>query len=333
MHEMTAKSMDAIPSNATPPAQSAVMPQNPYWASEDYLSPVCSKLAHYAAHITDTQNFPLIILQNGDMPKHIACAPGFLSPTNAHDMAILLNNTLKAAKEHTICTAFLQYRCNDLNGLKNALKTITETTHIDKRTTITIDLTRSEEELLKACRKDTRNRLRQIPLNVLTHDLICHSDFHALYETIANNNDFSCTYRYSKTDIDRIQSAPGIIPVSVYENRDIYVGGAILGHVNETTCDYIISAYDTNHSNSGRAILWQSLIAAKSLGYKTINLGGGVKENDSLQSFKTSFGGDKMDFYTVKIIFDLDTYCAAYGADMTKINLDGRFPPILSKNT
>ena len=123
--------------------------------------------------------------------------------------------------------------------------------------------------------------------------------------------------------------ADGAWPVSVFDDTGAYLGGSLLGRVSAQMCDYIISAYDSDNLNTGRAVLWASLRAALDLGFSAVNLGGGVLEEDGLYDFKMSFGGVPAAFYTIKIVFDSDAYQAGYGekAGAPPFDLTGRFPP------
>jgi hypothetical protein len=76
------------------------------------------------------------------------------------------------------------------------------------------------------------------------------------------------------------------------------------------------------------ALLWCGVNRLKSVGVPALNLGGGIREGDSLAGFKQRFGARKLPFRCLKQVYEP----AAYEALCRRKNVDpddlsGYFPP------
>ncbi len=303
----------------------------PYWTDLGYVRTISNRLPGQQEYLSDGKEAPLILLKLApDRPLHFASPPGFLSPVNLDILHQLIKIILETSPEKNAASAFLQYRgeenYQDLKGyLDKALSGLIF--HIEERKRVRIDLTPPPNEMLQSCRKDTRARLRQVEREGFYAKQEHHPEFQNMYSAMAKRNNFSPIYEYTASDIEAIIQSSGIRSVSLYDKNDQYCGGSILGNVDGMECDYILSTYAPQITNSGRAVLWHSLNAAKTLGFHHINLGGGVSEQDDLYDFKMSFGGISMPFYTIKIVLNEQLYRTAYGITDGSLNLKERFPP------
>jgi hypothetical protein len=79
------------------------------------------------------------------------------------------------------------------------------------------------------------------------------------------------------------------------------------------------------------ALLWWSVNYMKSVGIPALNLGGGIREGDSLAQFKQRFGARKSPFRCLKQVYNPTAYaslCRRTNADPSDMN--GYFPPYRS---
>lgn len=298
----------------------------PYWHGSTYVRAICARVSSAADVLYAPGGYPLILSHPREGLTHLACAPGFLSPSSADDMAAVLGY----AQDQKAVSGFFQFRGTEIDAVEAWLnKRYTGQFLIEARQGVHVCVDEDEEAMLSACRRDTRSRLRQVMQDGIHYETIYHPNFATYYAQIAEENGFSAVYRYSAGDIEAMSGAAGIMPVSCFDAAGVYLGGALLGRVDADLCDYIISAYRKDFPNAGRAVLWSSLQAARALGFARVHLGGGVVEGDALYDFKMSFGGQAVTFYTIKIIFDPDTYVAEYmdGAPDGAFDLTSRFPP------
>lgn len=291
-----------------------------------FLEPLYDNVPGAVELYRNGTTFPVLIM-NINEHRHAACLPGFISHTDPENISKQIE-LIKSTSN--ILTAFLQYRGAEISQIKEMLTLNNIKHYITENNLVNINLDRDHEYLLQQCGRSTRLRLRKIISQNNTYNTTYNDSFYTLYNIIARHNDFSMCYMYSESDIKKMSTSNNIHSVSVYNDRNDYVGGSIIGHYDDDTCDYILSSYDKNINNSGRLILWYSIIAAKKLGYKKINLGGGITGDDSLMHFKMSFGGKKQPFYTIKIIFDEQQYRTKYNITSdTCIDMSQRFPPKL----
>ncbi|MBX2833451.1 MAG: hypothetical protein KTR28_00610 [Micavibrio sp.] len=302
--------------------------QTPYWTEPTYLQTICGRLFAQNGCLYEGTQTPLVKLRfKPELPIHLASPPGFLSAYTLNTFKEMLCDLSR--DPHGSATAFLQCRApNAEKEIKDVIKQHFKDPPclIEPRTLVQIDLTHAEDYMLAACRKDTRYRIKQSKKMDTSFRVEYNAQFWELYNHIAERNSFSNTYKYSTKDISQLISSSAIKAISVYHGQE-YIGGSIIGAVNKERCDYILSAYTLNAPNAGRSVLWQSLLAAKSLGFENINLGGGVYEEDTLFDFKMSFGGQSAPFYTIKLVLDEALYRKAYNVVNSDIDLTGRFPP------
>lgn len=300
---------------------------NSYWNDERYVHAILGRLPD--AQLVKLNNYPFALLQLcKENVKHMASLPGFISARSLDVLDQQIIDLKNIAQDMNVLSAFVQYRgaesLEDINGLLHRHFS-SNCFDVQCRTRVCVNVAQNDGGMLQKCRKDTRSRLRKIGRGDLHFSGEYNVDFCGLYQDIAHKNKFSSAYCYSDQGLLDIAGASGVFPVSIYDAQKKYIGGSILGHVGQGEVDYILSAYDNTYNNSGRAVLWYSLLAAQSLGYSTVNLGGGVAEGDSLYDFKMSFGGASVPFYTIKIVLNEGQYRDAYKID-GDISFEGRFP-------
>lgn len=302
----------------------------PYWRDPAYSRIICERVAGSTGWSQSPDyGFPLIEFSfREDSLKHLAVAPGFLSPATPEQAQSYFEFVKDKAEELGAITAFLQYRGTDTQAIKQILKNNFDTYGIESRSVAAIDLHCDFNDMIMHCRKDTRSRVRQMLRHLDPHFTFeLHDKYFTFYDLIAQDNNFSAAYCYSAQDFKNMCTAPGITPISVFDSSGQYLGGSIIGKVNDDICDYILSAYSKDIPNAGRAVMWESFMAAQKMGFKYINLGGGVTEDDALYSYKKSFGAQDWPFYSLKVIMDEARYRKFYGPLTGDIDFSGRFPP------
>ena len=306
----------------------------PYWADLRYSETLAQKLSVLHELDMSLSASPMVSLKfkEDKQTTHIASPPGFLSATNIEALNDQLDYIALNYNKKNAASAFLQYRGHDVKSeISNLLSKYFEQDkyEIAQRIRVNISLNEDEEDLLMRCRRDTRSRLRQMMKAGYSVKPEYDKRFHQYYDQIAKRNGFSAAYCYSAQDLETMLSAHNIYAISIYDAEQNYAGGSVIGVANGAEHDYILSAYNVDVSNSGRAVLWYSILQAKAMGASILNLGGGIEEEDSLYEFKTSFGGEDAAFYTLKIVLDEELYRATYALnDDEPINMKGRFPAL-----
>ena len=73
-------------------------------------------------------------------------------------------------------------------------------------------------------------------------------------------------------------------------------------------CDFLLNGAHPNGRKYSSAILWEAVKKTKYDGIGYFNLGGGMHINDSLDQYKSRFGGLRMEFGAFKAVHDLQEY-------------------------
>ena len=298
-----------------------------YWHDVKYLRPLCRQIPNFKHYLLDYNKIPILLINHPKGFYHLATPPGFLSCQNESEFSSHLKFLQSLRKKITPITAFLQFRGTYSPKIDQYFQKLSVFYSIEKKNMIFVELL-EQEIMFNNCKRSTRSRLRPILEEGIIHKYKLDNKLFDLYEIISKDNNFGISYRYSHADLKSMSESSNLYPISIYDTKSNFLGGSLVGKVNDDCCDYIISAYDKHRVNSGRAVLWQSLIAAKELGFKKINLGGGVEIGDGLESFKLSFGGMIKNFYSIKIIFNEFKFSEIFKVQRPIRDLKGKFPPL-----
>jgi hypothetical protein len=82
--------------------------------------------------------------------------------------------------------------------------------------------------------------------------------------------------------------------------------------------DYLFNASLPGEESYSVMLIWAAVRELAARGVPTLNLGGGIAEDDSLAEFKRRFGADRVPLFNVKQIYRPDAYaalCASAGTD------------------
>ncbi len=146
-----------------------------------------------------------------------------------------------------------------------------------------------------------------------------------LYPTFADERAVSSVYRFASSTLEALAELPETWLVGVAS------GGAIeavllcwsTGHLAET----FLSAASESGRRHARILSWNAIRHFKQCGVPQICLGAGVRDNDSIASFKAGFGGRSLPLRVLKQIVDRTGYEAACRAAGTSPDRAGYFPP------
>lgn len=169
-----------------------------------------------------------------------------------------------------------------------------------------LDITKSEEELLKGMRKSHRYLIKKgFTINDLiikkTKDIKDIESFLKLYKSLAHRRHF-VPHSGMKEEF-RIFGKEDQKVLFLAEFSKKVISGALIAFVGNTAI-YRHSASDENYKNipAMHSILWEAILEAKKRGKKFFNFWG-IAPTDSkrhpwqgLTLFKTGFGGEKLEF-------------------------------------
>lgn len=167
-----------------------------------------------------------------------------------------------------------------------------------------VDITKSEEEILKGMRKTTRNLIRRGEregIKVTQSTNIADLDiFYCIHQETVNRHGFiPFSYEYLKTELEIFEKDDQIkIFLALYNNR--ILSGAIIVFYGQSAY-YHHGASVISKIPSSYFLLWQAIKEAKRRGAKTFDFWGIVKDNPKhpwtgLSLFKTGFGGYKSQY-------------------------------------
>jgi peptidoglycan pentaglycine glycine transferase (the first glycine) len=172
---------------------------------------------------------------------------------------------------------------------------------IQFRNTITIDLSRDEEEILMAMSQNTRRKVRQAEKKDVTIRAGTSSDLDTLYElysTTGERNEFLVRPRTYYTRLWRYFLENGLAHILIAEHQARPIAHVILFHF-ATTCWYFYGASSNEERDRmpNYALQWEAIRWAKQHGYRTYDLWGAPNqfvESDSMWGvymFKQGFRG------------------------------------------
>ncbi|MDQ2974208.1 MAG: hypothetical protein M3R69_02210 [Acidobacteriota bacterium] len=196
------------------------------------------------------------------------------------------------------------------------------------RTTYVLDLSISEDLLLASMHETHRYELRKD--SVLLESIIMEDDplgraLPALYaETVARVG-ASNTYHFSETTLNTWVRSPGSLVLGIGEPPQAMV---VCIHTKDIA-DYFINASTNQGRRYTRILLWAAARELKRRGVRYFNLGGGVREGDTLEAFKRRFGGTPLNVPVLKQVFLPEEFMALSG-QAEAVDRAGYFPPYRS---
>lgn len=287
-----------------------------YYNNNTYIDLLLKKLPSFKK--TNIENLPLCVSSNLRGFKHISTLPGFIS----YNSSSKTNKILKSiTSDESILTGFIQSR---------KINTISSDKYFKKKQYIAVLETHSEKNIFfSKCSRSTRLRLKNAYKKKYHVTNKISTDFYTHYEIMSKIKGFKSVYLYSSKDLKQLNFDINLIPITIYNEEGIFVGGSIIGRYDKENFDYILSCYNKNIKNSGRIVIFESQKYVNQIGGKYLNLGGGTTENDSLFKFKLSFGAAIRTIYYIKIVNCFSKFKAYYKISFDDaLNLE-HYPPTI----
>ncbi|MEZ4087697.1 MAG: peptidoglycan bridge formation glycyltransferase FemA/FemB family protein [Candidatus Gracilibacteria bacterium] len=193
-----------------------------------------------------------------------------------------------------------------LTSLEEGKQAITQTqshpahAHYQPESTLIVDLTPSEEEILAQMKSKGRYNIKVAQKHGVTitesHDI---EAFYSLFKETTSRDDFS---GHPLTYYQNMVEATGArLFLAMYENKPI--AGAIVTYFNKTATYYYGASSDQNRNVMAPYLLhWHIMQDAKNQGYTEYDLFGIAPENaknhpwQGVTSFKLKFGGTRINY-------------------------------------
>ncbi|MEX0686717.1 MAG: hypothetical protein WD267_03550 [Balneolales bacterium] len=191
-----------------------------------------------------------------------------------------------------------------------------------------MNLDLSTKELFNKLSTNRRRQLRKYDMS--SSEFICDKKllkefFLNHYHSFFIEKDASQVYNFTMQTLSKIIDADNVMAVGVFKNKKIEAV-SLFAH----TCygaEYLfnISVGDGKHHTV--PLIWFAVEYFKSLHIPFLNLGGGVRQGDSLSQFKERFGGIEYTLKSLNQIYNEDTYEELCKGIINKFDLTNYFPP------
>ena len=192
-----------------------------------------------------------------------------------------------------------------------------------------LDLTLATTELFTKFSSDRRYKLKHWKDNFLmiTHEKPVLAEFFlGQYHNFFRSRNASRTYDFSNETLSFLTNQENVHIVGIQNS-----GRVVAVNVFAFTPDAGESLFNVSLDEGRRysaLLIWYGVIHLKSLGIPSLNLGGGVRENDGIARFKQRFGAKELPLKSLKQVYDPQVYeqlCWKMNADPN--DRAGYFPP------
>jgi hypothetical protein len=115
-------------------------------------------------------------------------------------------------------------------------------------------------------------------------------------------------YGFSAASLQAWALAEEHMVLGAANDQDILAAGVFL--ISGTRAEFHLAASHPEARHLSSWLLAQSITRLKSMGIRTLNMGGGVRRGDGLYLFKQKFGGKEVRLWILKEIYNAITYRA-----------------------
>jgi hypothetical protein len=180
------------------------------------------------------------------------------------------------------------------------------------------DLTLDEEELFARLSSNRRRQIRRADEDALVWDrerlteffVATYPDFMARLDSVAS------VYDLSEASMRELCESPQVLAVGVEQEES--VRAVSLFGFTEHAADFLFHASLPGEGSHSAFLIWAAARALRERGVPSLNLGGGIGEDDSLAEFKRRFGTGRVPVKNIKQVYRADVYealCAEAGVD------------------
>jgi len=191
-----------------------------------------------------------------------------------------------------------------------------------------IDLTLSVETLMSNMTKAHRYELRQwenSSVQIIDDKTIITEYLTPLYFETLNRVKANQVYHFNKETLHQLIHDEKTLALAAVIDKKIE---AIILFIHTAyIADYFLNASTDTGRIHTRGLLWHGMQRLKEMGVPTLNLGGGIKPNDSLDDFKRRFGGTLVNTKVLKQIFDESIFEELCTKTNTSLASTHYFPP------
>ena len=198
-----------------------------------------------------------------------------------------------------------------------------------------LDLGLSHNELFSKLSENRKRQLKEwkkISGNLVVEKYALIEFFLEHYVEFFREKKAATAYAFSAATLESLFALANVVMVGAGSAER--VEAATVFTYTPYVADFLFNIALPQGRHHSAALIWYGVNYFKSIGIPILNLGGGVRANDSLAEFKQRFGGKKFTLSCLKQIYDAAMYaalCAEMGADPA--DRTGYFPAYRSLGT
>lgn len=177
------------------------------------------------------------------------------------------------------------------------------------RTAYVLDLSRSDEDLLAGMSQSRRRQLRETGATGIA---IARSSSPPLAFLQRQSGSFFARRAAEPLAIPTsegwaaIAGSPDVIAMEAVADGETVAVSLFGGR--GAVADYLYNISTEAGQRYSALLIWHAIPILRELGHRRLNLGGGIRANDSIAEFKRRFGPDEYPIVTRRCIFDVDAY-------------------------
>lgn len=188
---------------------------------------------------------------------------------------------------------------------------------------------RTPDEVLGAMRRDHRSRIRQWlarePGFELDQGALAKA-FIEIFPSFRDERGMGALYALPEASLGDLTSHPACWMVGA-RGEDGEIEAVSLFLFSKVGGDYHLNAARGDGRRHARALVWRAILEGIARGTPALHLSGGVKAGDSLDEFKSGFGGVRTASVVLRSIIDPEAYAGLCGeAGVDGSSTDGYFP-------
>jgi len=199
----------------------------------------------------------------------------------------------------------------------------------DHHITYSLDLTENIDTIWKNLRSGYRSEIKRGPSNntqLVTNNQLLSKALLNLYPKAMKRVQASSMYDFSSETLEHLSEMAGTLLLGIKEQGRIQA--VVLFQYTKTMAEYSLNASTDIGRKHTRFLIWNAIIKLKELNIPMLNLGGGIKPGDPLDSFKRRFGGESHSCQVLKQVFNQEAFAFLCKKYQNKIPLNSDyFPP------
>lgn len=187
---------------------------------------------------------------------------------------------------------------------------------------------RTPDEVLAGMRRDHRSRIRQWLAREAGFELdqaALAKAFIEIFPAFRDERGMGALYALPETSLGDLTSLPACWMVGA-RGADGEIEAVSLFLFSGAGGDYHLNAARGEGRRHARALVWRAILEGIDRGVPALNLSGGVTAGDSLDEFKTGFGGVRAPSVVLRSIVDSDAYAALCAEAGVQAAAGGYFP-------